>query len=450
MTRLSRRGAIASTRKNVEKVGVQAIHSDVVVDRMSVNTHFGFGGTIYETDWSTGVNIKQKLLDLGVRNIRDRAYTNSWQAGQNTNYYTRLRELSSVGFGFDLTTVNTDDISLLDEVYGWTGNAVKYFEGPNEPNSLNLDSAKATQEAIFAKATTDPILSNVKIASFALNNIHTLEDEVIGSTNFDDTSTWTWPAYNYVHASNWHAYPGARKPTLMREAREGATVKHHLDVAALRAKMYKATIGGISYNGGQNEMICSETGYHTALGQGATGHYPVSERTQAIYCPRLLLGHISYGYQWVSFYEFMDDGEVEAQEERFGMVRFDGTLKPVYIAFQNLLSILNDRVDFSPSKLNYTISGGDADVVHHLYQRSTGEFYIAIYQDKDVWDRAAQTDLFPPNQNVTVTFNEPITSISECVTGNSTTFSPLNLTGSPQSAVISVPAEVKVLKVKVN
>ena len=110
--------------------------ADTFVDSVGVNTHLHYTDTVYNRFREI---IKPKLLALGVRHIRDGAYTYPAVSGSSF-YYARLRELAAAGVRFNLiTNIRTKhseatDLSLLNDLYRWTDGATEAFEGVNEPD----------------------------------------------------------------------------------------------------------------------------------------------------------------------------------------------------------------------------------------------------------------------------------------------------------------------------
>ncbi|MBV9334508.1 MAG: hypothetical protein JO243_01345, partial [Solirubrobacterales bacterium] len=65
-----------------------AREADAFVDSVGINTHLHYQGTVYDTAFKT--IIRPKLLALGIRHVRDGAYTYAG-AGPDDFYYQRCR-----------------------------------------------------------------------------------------------------------------------------------------------------------------------------------------------------------------------------------------------------------------------------------------------------------------------------------------------------------------------
>ncbi|HEX2670989.1 MAG TPA: hypothetical protein VHM25_08955, partial [Polyangiaceae bacterium] len=86
--------------------------------------------------------------------------------------------------------------------------------------------------------------------------------------------------------------------------------------------------------------INSESGLTT--GGGSLLHRPPDEAAQALYVVRMLLLDFESGVPISIWYDWRDDGDDGSEpENRFGLVRRDGSPKPAYRALKTLLSELS-------------------------------------------------------------------------------------------------------------
>jgi hypothetical protein len=371
-----------------------AYTADAFVDSIGVNVHLHYTDTVYSRFDNV---VAPRLLELGVRHIRDGAYTYKG-ASANTFYYRRLRELGQQGIHANLiTTIDTrfaprTDIAKLDDVQTWSGGAVQSFEGVNEPD-LNggKDWAEQTRELqrdVWTKVQRDPALRGV---------------EVVGPSPawrpgaLGDISAWT----DY---GNWHAYPGGKCPTCR-------------DVYG---KSFDTRVGPYRAPTGNKPLVVSETGYHNAV-LGKQDHPPVSERAASRYVPRLLFEYFNRGVARSYIYELLDlrhDPTGRRRDEHFGLLRNDGSRKPAFIALRNLIDLLQDPGPaFSPSSLQFRLTG-DTDQVHHtLLQKRDGRFYLALWQERPSYDtgqRANQPDHVDARRDIDVA-SQPVTVATDDV-----------------------------------
>ena len=363
---------------------VQAKSAAAFIDTIGVNTHLHYQRTVYDLGYQD--IIKPKLLELGVRHVRDRAYTYP-QANRNTFYYQRLRELAEAGIRFNLLTsldidskqLEATDYSKLADVVACTNGAIESFEGINEPDLEEkeltnwISLTRKAQETLFATIAGNEVFSGIKV----LGPSPVWQKDTLGDLS------------RYMDYGNIHPYPGGKMPT----GSEGA----HSTVADINAA---------AQNSGDKPVVITETGYHNALNANGT-HPPTSEEASAKYLPRLLLEHFNMGVPRTYLYEFIDskEGRLTDKEASFGLLRNDGSEKPAYTALKNLIGLLEDTdTDFAPGSLSFSLSGATQNVHHTLLQKRDGSLYLALWLEQPSWDRHASKPISVPTQNITVTF----------------------------------------------
>ena len=384
---------------------VKAKRADDFVDSIGVNTHLQFTDTVYR---NFDTLIEPKLVKLGVRHVRDGAYTSKGHS-RNHPYYKKCRALASEGIRFNLLVntgtsyVKATDFSKLDDVYEWCDGAVVSFEGLNEPDLRGGDWAKVTrdvQKKLYKAVKGDRDLSRVKV----------LGPSVVWKT--DDVGDLS----DYLDYGNWHPYSGGNCPSCTDPYGNG------LDSYLPR---YREPSGG-------KPMVMTETGYHNAVNMGATDHRPVSERAAATYIPRLFFEHFNRGFVRSYLYEFIDlydDAGRDERDKNFGLLRNDGSEKPAYKALENLIDVLEDPgADFTPDALAYDLTGETEKVHATLLQKENGTFYLALWQARASYDTGARAnapdevsarrDLSVKGQEVTLTVGTPIDEAALYVLGD--------------------------------
>jgi hypothetical protein len=126
------------------------------------------------------------------------------------------------------------------------------------------------------------------------------------------------------------------------------------------------------------------------------------------------------------------------------MVRSDLSYKPAAYAVKNLIARLKDVGDeITPGTLDYSISGGGADLRHLLMQKRDGTYVLALWQNVRVYDNAARVDIINPAVAVTVNLNVPM-ALSQLYGLNQTT--PLASYGAAGQLGVNVPDEVVLLE----
>lgn len=326
------------------------------VDSIGVNTHLHYTDTPYDRFDDV---VRPRLHELGIRHIRDAAYTYDG-VSQDTTYYQRLRVLGGDGIALNLlTSIQTDrfertDVALLDDIQRWTDGAVEAIEGANEPDLSGVDDwvarTRSLQRDLWRAVRSRPTLSTVDVVAPS----PAWEPEALG-----DVSRWT-------DLGNWHPYPGGRCPSC-------AT-----DDAGFNAQLER-----YGRPAGSQPMVVTETGYHNAVA-GDQSHPPVSERAAARYLPRLLFEHFNAGIRRTYLYELIDQRDDPSRTDReanFGLLRNDGSRKPAYIALRNLVTILDDPGGPStPQPLPMAIEGHGSDVGHSLLQKSSGVYELVLWR----------------------------------------------------------------------
>ncbi len=359
--------------------GVKAQRAADFIDTVGVNTHLHYQGTVYDKRYED--LIKPKLLELGVRHVRDGAYTYEG-ASRNTFFYKRLRELGAAGIDFNLLTSletpynDATDYSKLDDVVSWTDGAVVSFEGINEPDLQGISGwvnlTRDAQKKLYSAVRGNPALKDVKVLG---------PSPIWKAKDLGDLS-------GYMDYGNSHPYPGGKMPT-----------------GSEYGQSTKSNVANAAKNSGSKPVMLTETGYHNAL-QTDNGHAPTSEAATAKYLPRMLLAHFSMNIPRTYLYELIDSkpkGRSTDPEASFGLLRADGSEKPAFKAVENLMSLLSDSGSFTPGTLNYALSGDTNDVHQTLLQKRDGTFYLALWLGKESWDRDERRDVRVNAQDVTVT-----------------------------------------------
>ncbi len=363
---------------------VTARAADAFTNSVGVNTHLHFDDTVYNRFEDI---IKPKLLALGVRHIRDGAYTYE-AATRDTFYYSRLRELADKGVRFNLlTNIQTDhspetDFSLLDDIYSWTDGAVESFEGANEPDIQGgtydwVAQTRAAQKMLYTTVNSNPVLNRVKV----------IGPSPVGKADaLGDLSA----AMDY---GNSHSYTGGAMPMVSGYG----SLKFNLDKAALNSRT--------------DPVMVTEVGYHSAINT-QNGHRPVSEQAAAIYTPRLLLSYFDKGVVRTYLYQLIDhfsDPSLTDPEAAFGLLRNDGSEKPVYRAVQTLLNLLKDPgTPFTPGSLRYELSGDTQNVQQVLLQKRDGTFYLALWVEAAGWDQNAKRELYVEEKSLSLKLSDPV------------------------------------------
>jgi hypothetical protein len=401
------------------------------VDSIGVNTHLHYTDTAY--DDFAGI-VKPRLDELGVRHVRDGVYTYDDVSG-DTLFYRRIRALGQDGIRFDLiTSIETGqfdrtDLTILGRIQQWADGAVEAFEGANEPDLSGADDwatqTRELQRDLWHTVANDPALQNVDV----IGPSAVWEPEALR-----DVSSWT----DY---GNWHPYPGGECP--------GCSDVH--------GQGYDTRVARYRQPTGADPLIATETGYHNAV-IGEQDHRPVSEQAAGKYIPRLLFEHFNRAVARTYIYELIDpraDPTGANRDEHFGLLRNDGSRKPAFIALRDLVEILDDPgPSFSPTSLEFNLSGNTRAVEYSLLQKRDGHFYLALWQQKSSYDTGARAtaphdpearaDVSVPARQITVTTPAPVGTARLFIPGQDS--NPVRHWRDNSTISIDVPDHVVVLE----
>lgn len=346
---------------------VQAKSAYAFTNSVGVNIHLHYVDTVYD-EFST--LIEPALLELGVKHVRDGVYT--YEAAQrDTFYYERMRSLIEAGIRPTLITSigegeynQATDYSRLAEAYDWLDGRVEAFEGANEPDLSGLDWISLTrksQQDLFETVKANAAMKDTPVLGPSVSQ----QNKALGDLS------------NYLDFGNIHPYANGQAPSRQ---------DYGIDTAS--------SIERASFVSGAKPIVATEAGYHNAV-QTTSDHAGVSERTSAIYLPRLLLGHFNLGIKRTFIYELIDlrpDTAFTDRDEHFGLLRNDGTKKPAFAAVKNLLGILEDEAKFDAGQLEYKLSG-PKDLNSLLLQKQDGSFYLALWRGVSSYDLEKNQDL---------------------------------------------------------
>lgn len=363
--------------------GVIPDAADSLPQNTGVQIHVSFLDTVYESQWD---QIVPQVERLGIRFFR--SLIAEWPEPRNSQIYAKIADMRRIGanimgiFDPDLmgTTVSEMDGALIDRICGYLGNnPPSSWGGPNEPNNPGggdwATDTRAYQKALYRAVKDSAIGFRAPVQG-------------PGFSNIGDPAGYIGDLSAFMDQTDFHPYANGRQPD-----------DKYLDVG-VSSKLYKIVPVGPS-----QPMVASECGYHTALNQApGTGQDPVSEIVAAKYIPRMVME--MYRRRIVcSIYELMDEPEgVEPlQEYHFGLLKPDATPKPAYDSLRRLLNLLEDkdaRPDLAP--LEYNVHGDEAYVHSHLFKKSSGAYYLVLWQERSSWDPKTRTPIYVPEKPVNI------------------------------------------------
>ncbi|NJR53333.1 MAG: hypothetical protein HC768_01010 [Acaryochloris sp. CRU_2_0] len=363
----------------------QAHSADSFIDSIGVAVHLGSQNTAYKHYEKI---IKPRLQELGIHHIRDglafgdrenqKKFHDLAKVGIKLTFVRDPRDVSQPG---DVLTPEkavkqaTSMVESLVAIEGpneWDIQSHLQYQGQNFPEGVRRFQAELYRK-IKANKSTDhlPILS----PSMANPDHVTLLGKVACDIN------------------NMHIYPGSQIPK----------------------EFNTRFIQNTKKLCGNKPIIITETGYHNAIHE-PRNHKGISEQVAAKLIPRLFLEFFNRGIQRTFVYELIDEHpnpKLDDKEKHFGLLRYDGSRKPAFIALRNLITLLKDSKTksskaFTPQHLDYQLSGSTFNVHHTLLQKRNGIFYLVLWQDFPGFNVQNKKEIIVVKKQVFLTLNEPV------------------------------------------
>ena len=349
---------------------VVAVPSECLIASTGVGTHLEYKG-----EYSNKAMIEQRLLESGIRRVRA-----SWDPSDTVNQDLAVR-LGKRGLkimfwtgqiGSDLQKVK----QAIKQTNALAPGTIDSVEGPNEQD--NNPGLRAFVKQYHDVLKADPATADLRIYGPSIANVGTTTPY----TSLGDISQW-------VDAANVHNYPGGR---MMSDA--------YID------SMYDFTRHNVGATGA---LMASELGYSNATGAAEQPHPAVPQDVSAVLIPRLYLEHFRRGLTETYVYELVNEAGQTPWEADFGLLNSDFSPKPAFTAVKNMNNLLADPGPaFTPGALNYTLTGTDPTTRTVLLQKRDGSYWLALWQQSEVWDRA--TTRYTGIQDIPVTLNLPSTA----------------------------------------
>ena len=361
----------------------QARDAQTFVDSIGVNTHINYLDRLY----GNFDLLKQRLEESGIRHVRDGAVLQN--DAYNRTIYGRWRTLASFGVKFDMCfdprgSVKEPNAEQIGKLLDLAGGSVESTEGPNELDISKkpawIDVAHNYQQALYTAGMQIPAAAGLQFIGPAMAFVKNAQ-------RVGDIS-------GFVTEGNLHTYASGGMPDDLyaKQAQQAIPMYDH------------------------KSLVVTETGYHNALDNNG-GQAPVSEAAGAKYIPRLFFQSYNAGIVKTYLYEFFDEAsnpDLTNPEFHFGLVRFDGTEKPAFVAMRNLISILRDSSSgpAASGTLSYQISGETQKLSHTLLRKRNGAYYLAIWQEVPSYDTKTKTDLVVPDEKEDLSFQKPFRRIN--------------------------------------
>lgn len=358
---------------------VPAVWSDAIADSLGVCTHLTY--TSYRNRKAA---ISTAMADLGLRHARTRLYLNADGDAQRA-WMVELHNATGVVFNVVMGEPlgNQSVAELVAYLPTFPVGVIGSVEGANEWNLEKLPGTNQTRPSWVAelRAHQQELYQTMKAATNPdwVRTLPVLAPALGMRKDYaalGDISQW-------CDLGNTHCYPNAGDNPGAR---------------------FDDCIAGVRLNSGAKPIRFTEVGYNTAPASTGTP-YASSETSQALNTAKVILELFRRGVRRGYVYEMLDEGTNTANaEHNFGLLRFDGSRKPVFSVLQQILSPLSDPgPTFTPPGLRCTVTGMPADGTWVLAQNRAGRSFLLAWRDVPVYDVGARAAVPVPPVNVTWT-----------------------------------------------
>jgi hypothetical protein len=380
----------------------RAESADTFVDTIGVNIHLGYLDTVYGSGFST--IILPMLQRSGIRHVRDGGTVLDDPQWMRVVYDRANQLATTLGRRIGFTVVMNPMKGSCDMTHSPVAALLQYLsvanidalEGPNErdinppctdtglSNQWAIE-ASTFQRALFETAAASPVTRHIPIVGPSL-----------GAGTWSTSARVIGDQSAFVTYGNQHSYPGGSYPS----------------------KDVTNSLTALTPVFGTKRHYATETGYHNMTTYEPRLQQGVSELASGKYMSRLFFEYFNHGLVRTYVHEFIDEAGMPGSEAHYGLLRASGTAKPQFTAIQNTIDILQEPgVNFVPGSLRYSL-GAIPDSVHHtLLQKSTGTFYLVLWQEVTSYriaTAAAQgADIPIPPVDVTLTLESPAAQIHQ-------------------------------------
>lgn len=392
----------------------QARSADSFVDSVGVAVHLGYTDTTYG---KYDEIVKPRLRELGVRHIRDGVRL------EDIDIQQKFLDLAKIGIKSTLVMDprELNHGSLAVNVVKSIPESVEAVEGPNEweiqpelkyAGQSFPQAVRRFQAELYSAIKADPVTATLPVLSPSILAPHLAF--VLGRVPCD--------------VFNIHNYPRGLWGMPMDEMKWGSPV----DELNNRLNLNSIICGN-------KPVIITETGYNTSMkNHNENG---VSEQVAAKYLLRMFLAYFNQKIKRFYAYELTDLNS-DPQGEKWGLLRYDGSPKPSFIALKNLISLLQDPQtitynSFPLDSLDYNLQGNKNNIRHTLLQKSNGTFYLILWQEVPSFEHKTKTDITVAERPLNLILNTPISQVTIYQPVNST--APVNQYKNAQQLELKVP-----------
>lgn len=363
----------------------QARSANDFVDSIGVAVHLSYKNTGYD---KYNEIIKPRLQELGVSHIRDGVRL------EDVDTQQKFLDLAKIGIKSTLVMDPRDEntSSRAVAIVKSISESVEAVEGPNEwevqpelkyAGQNFPKGVRQFQAELYSAIKADSSTAYLPVFSPSILAEHKAPE--LGKVACD--------------IGNIHHYPRG---------------KWGIPIDGIEGKL---TAGRILC--GNQSIVMTESGYNTSVHDRS--QYGVSEKVAAKYLLRLFLEYFNLGIKRFYTYELIDlkpDSQGYQSERHYGLLRYDGSPKPDFIALKNLIFLLKDTNKIKISNLTSnllnlkpleaTLQGYTTNIHQTLLQKSNGKFYLILWQEVPSFEHQTKTDLVVPERPLTLILNTPI------------------------------------------
>jgi hypothetical protein len=369
--------------------------------------------------------VKPRLRELGVKHVRDSMIN---VGNPDKSLWAKQASLASLGIRF-LIVADPRGVSSMPGILASLAKSIAYTWGVQGPNELDVGNNQRVAYRGFTypnniryyqrdlyKAVKESLNSRIKALPVVGPSFMSHHAAEIGSLPCN---------FGAVHSYAWGNLPS-----------------HRLDDVHIPAARIVCP---------NEQVLATETGYHSAMSAQNPWQPAVLEGVRAGYVPRLYLEYFRRAvFRRVYLYQLIDD-EVRPsdQEENFGLVSATGTRKPAFVSLKAMMDTLRDTsssaATFTPRTLTYRLESSSAipdDLRTVVVQQADGEYLLFFWRELTSYDKDRRRVVDVPKLSFRLALGKTATGITvQRLVGDT-----LSSLGSTRSIPLSIDDEPVVVK----
>lgn len=317
--------------------------ADAFVNSVGVDSHFVYSNLAYTTHYPA---VSQLLIDSGIKHLRDSGPT------YNQTYLNEMAMFGAHGIHHSLgMPINSTPAQVTTALNVFGPSNIDFVEPQNEYDTYAKSDPNwishliAEQKMIWSTVRANPAFANVTVLGPALAHNPYYAD--LGSLDaYEDAGN--------LHAGFCNYNPGTNNGTV--------------NLTRVTSQIRQSTPS--------KPIWTTETGY-----DDNTQVCDAPDATTAAYDPRLIAERWNAGEPRTYFFQFVDTAY--GPFGPMGLVKADGTPKPQYTALKSMLGVLSDPGSpFTPTTLNYAVTGQTQNIHHTLLQKRDGTYVLLLWVEK--------------------------------------------------------------------